>query len=103
VLEPTRGRASEPASEEASTLVLTGVGQRAILEALGSARGSQRVRGREAFLLAAALDVRGVTSAAGIPIVSSCALLVASLAPTPITRSESAAEPLETLAPVAPG
>ena len=92
-------RGAGTATDDAATLVLTGVGQRAILEALGSARGRARVRGRDVFVLAAALDARGLTSVGGVPIMGSCAALVASLAPTPITRSESGGEPLEALAP----
>lgn len=97
VQEQVRGRGAATASDDGTSLVLTGVGRRAILETLGSARSAERVRGRDAVLLAAASDVRGLTWA-GVRIAGSCSMLIASLAPAPIARSESAAE-LEVLPP----
>jgi len=99
VLERTDDRGAATATGDHATLVLTGVGQRAIFEALSPSLRLERVRGRDAILLAAATDVRGLTRAAGAPIVGSCAMLVSSLAAAPIARSESAGEPLEALAP----
>jgi predicted PurR-regulated permease PerM len=98
VLERSRSGIAVSASDEEATLVLTGVGQRAIAEALGSARNRERVQGREAVLLAAATEPRQLTWTAGVPIVFSCAMLVASLSPTPIAGTP---EPLEALAPAA--
>jgi hypothetical protein len=59
------------------------------------------VRGREAVLLAAAVDVRELTWTPGVRIVGSCSLLVASLAPAPIAGAEGAPEIREALAPAA--
>jgi predicted PurR-regulated permease PerM len=100
VKEQSRGRSVVP-GDEAATLVLTGVGQPAIVEALGAARNRERVRGRDAVLLAAGVEGRGLTSPAGVPIVGSCSMLIAALAPAPIARAEGAAEKLEAL-PQAP-
>jgi predicted PurR-regulated permease PerM len=85
VLEQGRSGSAVTPSDEVAMLVLTGVGHRAIVEALGSVRNRERVRGRDAVLLAAASEARRLTSTAGVPIVVSCAMLVASLSPAPIS------------------
>jgi hypothetical protein len=98
VLEPKRSGSALIASDEEATLVLTGVGERAVVEALSSARNRERVRGREAVLLAAGAVARRLTWSPSVSIVVSCATLVASLSPTPIAGNS---EPLEALAPAA--
>jgi predicted PurR-regulated permease PerM len=85
VLEQGRSGSAVTASDEVAMLVLTGVGHHAIVESLGSVRNRERVRGRDAVLLAAASEARRLTSTAGVPIVVSCAMLVASLSPAPIS------------------
>ncbi|HTO55818.1 MAG TPA: AI-2E family transporter [Myxococcota bacterium] len=89
VLEAGRARG------EAATLVLASVSERAPIEAASSARISSRVRGRDALLLAAASDVRGLTLEPSVPILPSCAALVAALTPAPIARAQPAAEAVE--------
>lgn len=85
VLEQGRSGSAVTPSDEVAMLVLTGVGHHAIVESLGSVRNRERVRGRDAVLLAAASEARRLTSTAGVPIVVSCAMLVASLSPAPIS------------------
>ena len=87
-------------SEETPTLVLTSVSDRALRDAASAARTVQRTRGRDALLLAAAASERGVTHH-DVPVLPSCAGLVAALTPAPIGRSQNASETLEVLEPSA--
>ncbi|HTO09592.1 MAG TPA: AI-2E family transporter [Myxococcota bacterium] len=85
VLERSGFRMLEAGDAAADALlVLASVGAHAQSDA------QARVSGRHAVVLAAALDVRALTTAAGTPIVPSCTGLVAALTPAPIARAEAA-------------